>query len=470
MIERERPDDALKRSEKAALQLAQEMGVMAEIGRIISSSLDIEEVYEGFAEEVRKLIPFDRILVNLINLHEGTLLMAYTSGIEVEGRRKGAVLLIKGAVTEEMLRTRAPMLFQPESVDEVHDRFPGMVPGFEAGLRSWLSVLLIARGEEIGSLTLWSRQAKAFKNRDVRLAQGVASQIAGAIANAQLFRERKQAEEALKYRIGFEDLVTSISTRFINLASHEIGVGINSALERLGKFAGVDRSYVFTFSDDGREMSNTHEWCAPGIEPCIRRLQKMPVDSLPWFYQTMKNFDVFHIPDVSKLPPEAHAEKLEFEDERIQSLVVVPMVAQRSLTGFVGFDSVRKKKSWPEDIITLLKIVGEIIVNALGRKRAEETLMQSEAKYRNIFENAVEGIFQSTPDGRYLSVNPAFARMYGYESPQEVLAAITDSAYQLYVDHEARRKFRGAIEEHGYVEGYETECYRKDGRRIPVSM
>jgi hypothetical protein len=52
MIERERPDDALKRSEKAALQLAQEMGVMAEIGRIISSSLDIEEVYEGFAEEV----------------------------------------------------------------------------------------------------------------------------------------------------------------------------------------------------------------------------------------------------------------------------------------------------------------------------------------------------------------------------------------------------------------------------------
>ncbi len=470
MIERERPDNRLKRSEEAALQLAHETGVIAEIGRIISSSLDIEEVYERFAEEVRKLIPFDRILVNLVNSQEGTLTTAYTAGMEVAGRRKGVVFPVAGTVTEEMIRTGAPVLFQPESIEEVRNRFPGLVLAFEAGLRSRLSVLLIARGEAIGSLALWSKQVKAYGERDIRLAQGVASQIAGAIANAQLFRERKQAEEALRYRVGFENLVTSISTSFINLASQEIGMGINSALERLGRFADVDRSYVFTFSDDGREMSNTHEWCAPGIEPCIQRLQKMPVDSLPWFYQRMKSFDVFHITDVSKLPPEAHAEKSEFEDEGIQSLIIVPMVSQRSLTGFVGFDSVRRKKTWPEDIITLLKIVGEIIANALGRKKAEEILMQSEAKYRNIFENAVEGIFQSTPDGRYLSVNPAFARMYGYESPQEVLPAITDAGHQLYVNPEDRNRFRKIIEERGYVEGYETECYRKDGSRIPISM
>ncbi len=82
--------EARKRSEEAALLLAQETGVIAEIGRIISSSLDIEEVYERFAEEVHKLIPFDRILVNLVNRHDGTLLTAYTAGMEVAGRRKGA--------------------------------------------------------------------------------------------------------------------------------------------------------------------------------------------------------------------------------------------------------------------------------------------------------------------------------------------------------------------------------------------
>jgi PAS domain S-box-containing protein len=468
MIKRERPGNALKRSEKAALRLAQETGVMAEIGRIISSSLDIEEVYERFAEEVHKLIPFDRIVINLVNPKEGTAAITYVSGMEIAGRSKRGVFPLAGKPMEEMLRTRAPVLFYPESIEDVET--PGLVLAFESGLRSRLLIPLFARGEVIGGLSLWSKQARAYGERDIRLAQGVSSQIAGAIANAQLFRDCKQAEEALRYKVGFEDLVTSISTSFINLASQEIGAGINSALERLGKFADVDRSYVFTFSDDGREMSNTHEWCAPGIEPFIRRLQKIPVDSLPWFYQRMMDFEVFHITDVSKLPPEADAEKSDFKDQGIQSVIAVPMVSQRSLTGFVGFDSVRKKKAWPEDIIRLLKIVGEIIANALGRKKAEEILMQSEAKYRNIFENAVEGIFQSTPAGRYLSVNPAFARMYGYESPQEVLPAITDAGHQLYVNPEDRTRFRKVIEERGYIEDYETECYRRDGSRIPISM
>ena len=154
-----------------------------------------------------------------------------------------------GTVTEEMIRTGAPVLFQPESIEEVRIVSPAWFSLSKRACAPDCSVPLIARGEVIGSLALWSKQVKAYGERDIRLAQGVASQIAGAIANARLFHERKQAEEALKYRVGFENLVTSISTSFINLASQEIGMGINSALERLGKFADVDRSYVFTFSD-----------------------------------------------------------------------------------------------------------------------------------------------------------------------------------------------------------------------------
>ena len=91
ITERREAEEARKRSEEAALLLAQETGVIAEIGRIISSSLDIEEVYERFAEEVRKLIPFDRILVNLVNSQQGTLTTAYSAGIEIEGRNQGRI-------------------------------------------------------------------------------------------------------------------------------------------------------------------------------------------------------------------------------------------------------------------------------------------------------------------------------------------------------------------------------------------
>src|SRR6516162_8372263 len=77
-------------------------------------------------------------------------------------------------------------------------------------------------------------------------------------------------------------------------------------------------------------------------------------------------------------------------------------------------------------------------------------LKEAEAKYRGIFESAQEGIFQTTPDGRYLSANPALARMLGYDSPEELLAAVTDIGRQLCVQPESREQFRRRLEEEGH--------------------
>jgi len=100
---------------------------------------------------------------------------------------------------------------------------------------------------------------------------------------------------------------------------------------------------------------------------------------------------------------------------------------------------------------------------------AEEALRKSEQKYLSIFENAIEGIFQTTPEGRYLSVNPAFARMYGYDSPEDMISAITDLQGQ-YIDPEDRNRLKALLEKNGYVEGFETQLYRKDGSKIWISM
>ena len=92
--------------------------------------------------------------------------------------------------------------------------------------------------------------------------------------------------------------------------------------------------------------------------------------------------------------------------------------------------------------------------------RPEETfeaLRRAEQKYRSIFENATEGIFQTTPDGKYLSANPALARMYGYNSPAELLSALTDISRQLYVEPDRRAKFTLVMLRDGRIENFESE-------------
>ena len=104
------------------------------------------------------------------------------------------------------------------------------------------------------------------------------------------------------------------------------------------------------------------------------------------------------------------------------------------------------------------------------RERALQALQASEEKYRSIVENAQEGIFQSTTEGRHLSLNPAFANMLGYDSPEEVMATITDIAQQLYVNPDDRKKLIEMVNENGSVTDFETEFYKKDGSRIWVSI
>jgi PAS domain S-box-containing protein len=110
-----------------------------------------------------------------------------------------------------------------------------------------------------------------------------------------------------------------------------------------------------------------------------------------------------------------------------------------------------------------------LIVEISERKRAEESLRKAEKRYRSIVENAVEGFFQTTSDGLYVSANPALARMYGYESPEELMKQVSDIGRQVYVDLNRREEFKRIMEEHGVVQDFEYQVYRRDGTKIWLS-
>lgn len=131
---------------------------------------------------------------------------------------------------------------------------------------------------------------------------------------------------------------------------------------------------------------------------------------------------------------------------------------------------------WIHDELRLLRDELGRPIEAIGswidvteRKSAEEALRQAEEKYRNIFNNAVEGIFQTTPDGRALTANPALASMFGYDSPEELIQSRRYIEHEGFVIPEERGRLTRLLEERGVVRGFEYQAYRKDGTKIWLS-
>jgi two-component sensor histidine kinase len=239
------------------------------------------------------------------------------------------------------------------------------------GIRSMLNVPLVCEGNVMGFAGFDAlHRPKVWTTKHRNLLKVVGEIIAGAIE-----RERKTA--ALSHQLQLEKLVADISTHFINIPASLLENEIGIAIERIGEFTGVDRSYVFLVSEDNTYMSNTHEWCAEGVDPHIDRLQRLPVDAFGYSMRWLKRGDVFHVPDVAELPLEASCEREEFDSEGIRTLVNVPIMAHQQMIGFLGFDAVQALKSWSDDDIRLLKLIGEIIANALDRKAIVERLQDS---------------------------------------------------------------------------------------------
>ncbi|MFB3115645.1 MAG: ATP-binding protein, partial [Nitrospirales bacterium] len=321
--------------------------------------------------------------------------------------------------------------------------------------------------------------------------------------------ERKRVQGALEERLLFEDLITTISTELINLPISEMDHHITEALKTIGLFVEIERSFVFLISEDGTTFSATHEWYAKGYTPLRDQYQRIPMDAVPWVMEQLRRLKPLHIPRIIELPPEAIVEReLFLKFDPTQSAIFIPLVRRGELVGFLGLDSIQKEKTWEEDIVSLLRIVGEIFANAFERKAAEEALHEAhtyleqrvqdrtselsdtntrlqeeiterqrgekalgvaEQKYHSIVENAVEGIYQSTPEGRFLSVNPALARMYGYASPDELLHSIENIGKQIYVDPHYRDRFVRHLQQHGTVQGFECQVYHRDGTIFWIS-
>lgn len=145
------------------------------------------------------------------------------------------------------------------------------------------------------------------------------------------------------------------------------------------------------------------------------------------------------------------------ESHYIDALLKVPILQREKLEPILEYLS------------RFAELLGELGLRHLKQLEAEEALRESERQYRNIFENAVEGVFQAGPDGRFLNINPALARMHGFGSPGKMMAT-RSLASDLFADPKEGRLFSQLLAEHGLVKGFEGQAVTDEGSRIWVSM
>ena len=181
---------------------------------------------------------------------------------------------------------------------------------------------------------------------------------------------RPDPEEALQRHMAFSRVITGVLERFATVDGDDVDDAITEALERLGRFAGVDRSYVFRFSPDLTRMTNTHEWCAEGVTPQIGNLRDEPASLIEEWMPELHAGRTVHVARVADLPDRMAGLRSSLERQDVQSLVVVPLLATDRLLGFIGFDAVAGGRRWSRTQITLLRSVAAAMVGAIFRHEA----------------------------------------------------------------------------------------------------
>ncbi len=213
--------------------------------------------------------------------------------------------------------------------------------------------------------------------------------------------------------------ISKISKGFILLTAGSIDTEISNALGQIGLLMQVDRSYIFILKHGGTTMDNVYEWCNKGIEPQIENLKDLPTEIFPWWMKKLNRFENIAISDVSDLPPEAKGEREILESQDIKSVAVVPLIYSSKLIGFIGFDAVKSKRLFTNEVMDLLRLLGDSVINAMERINTEAKIAANKQVIQTVADNVPVLLWMTGADGNYNFFNSRWLEFTGRTFEEE---------------------------------------------------
>jgi len=283
------------------------------------------------------------------------------------------------------------------------------------------------------------------------------------ISHVQDITERRKAHDAIEDRLQFERLLSSISSRFVNLPASEIDRAVEDGLGLIGWFFEVDRVSIGQFIGSEKEPRTTHCWLADGCDPesktqafdtVYSNMAARLIDEGKFVYEKLEDI------------PETWTQERQFvATTGLKAGLIVALRAGGMVIGAIGINSLQAERTWPDETAERLRLLADIFANALERKRVEYALIESEAKFKSLAEQSPNMIFINKR-GRVVYANNRCEEVTGYErerfysSDFDFMCLIAPESQNLIRENLARH-MRG--EE---LEPYDYSLIRKNGERI----
>lgn len=185
----------------------------------------------------------------------------------------------------------------------------------------------------------------------------------------------------LRYRLAIETLVASISSRLIKAPAGGSMAELNLCLKEIGEFIQVDRCYIHLLSPEA-VIIKSYEWQNPQTPAAVGSLVGVDLTPLKWALAQLKRGELVYAPRMADLPTEAAAEVEAWLRRGILSALAIPFILDGVLVGYFGLSSLSGERQWTQSEMRILRLVGEILLSYIARKKAEEALTSSEARYR----------------------------------------------------------------------------------------
>ncbi|MBM4458876.1 MAG: PAS domain S-box protein [Chloroflexi bacterium] len=188
--------------------------------------------------------------------------------------------------------------------------------------------------------------------------------------------ERKQAEAALRRRMAQDALIARISARVVSASSAELAAALDDALRDVGQFTEVDRVFLALLGADGVSLVRHHHWHTPAGDAWLAGRFVASLEQYLWSLRQLRQLQPIVLPAIAEASEEAAPERAFWQATGVHSALAIPLMVDGTLAGYMGLSSLAPREQWSDEDIRLLRVIGEILMNALARADAEQTLRE----------------------------------------------------------------------------------------------